>query len=397
MLRNSLINLNSSFLSIVFVLFIISDNPIISIIGLPIIPLFILLSLILFFVRPIQISNFKLVTVGVVIFFFTSLTSTIINNTEKPLLFGILSILYFISTFFLSYSEIVRIVKILSNIFFVTLVLGLVAVLLGTNQWLKIMELKNLDLYPIGFLYYNIPIPRLAGFFYEPGQLSFYICICIVLREILSLDIKFSFVLLILGFLTQSISHLFFSLFFLLFIFFKNSTTKNKLKFIFGFLLFFYLMSSTGFFDWLFERINTFISQPEEWGRFLSFNNALTVLEDDIYKYFVGPNADLAARIIQDESIFDVELQNVSVYGENPLSPIIFGGILASWPYYFFIIFYLFETIRFGKYNFLVLIIALLTLQRPYTIEFPYTLIIAILVVVNAVDSKNNKINLNVS
>lgn len=395
MLRDSLISFSSHIISIIFIFFLLSDTPLFSIIGLPVIPLFILFFLALILGRNIQLTDLKSVSFCITLFFLTSLFSAIFNKTPKPVLFGSLSIIYFLSTFFLKRDEIVRIVKVISGLLLLTLCFGFIAILFGTAQVFKISVIKNLDLYPLGLLYHNIPIPRLAGFFYEPGQLSFYICVCIVLRELLSLDSKLTFILLVLGFLTQSISHLFFSVFFLLFIFFKNSSSNNKLKFVLGFFAFFYLVSISGFFDWVFDRISTFISQPDEWSRFLSFNNALTVLDDDLNKYLVGPNSELSARVIEDENVFDIELDNVSVYGENPLSPLIFGGILASWPYYFFIIFYLFDSFTSGKKSFLVFIIALLTLQRPYTLEFPYALIISLLIVVNEVDSNSEKLILN--
>ena len=59
--------------------------------------------------------------------------------------------------------------------------------------------------------------------------------------------------------------------------------------------------------------------------------------------------------------------------GENPLTPLVYGGLFLNWPYYVLLIFFL-VTPLFGKKYFVVFGMALLFSQRPYIMYVSYSL-----------------------
>lgn len=65
--------------------------------------------------------------------------------------------------------------------------------------------------------------------------------------------------------------------------------------------------------------------------------------------------------------------------GENPLSPLVFGGIFSELPYYLVILTFLIAP-AFDKRNIVLLGVGLLFLQRPYVSGFSYALIATLLV-----------------
>lgn len=367
---------------LIFVFFLLSDSPLTTAIGIRVIPLFLLFAFYRLLFRTARFGNASLyMRCGIALFMITCLISATVNKAYQPLLFGLLATIYLVVACTLNRNEVVRIVELLSSILLATATLGLVALILSTAGFPPLFTIRNLDFVPFSLLYGEMDIKRVTGFMHEPGQLSFYICACVVYRELLGLNRKRSVAMLALGLLTLSLAHLVFTAVFfvyLMFGIFGRSRAKNGGAFLVAFTAIGIVMS-TGLLNWAVDRAATFISSPEEWGRFVSLNYAMLRL-DSWSSVLFGPSPSLAARQLGPEEMFSDEFEGVSIYGENPLSPLIYGGLLGSWPYYLFIVVAVFSFYRLKGKGLLLVAIALLTLQRPYTLEFPYALWIGLMV-----------------
>jgi hypothetical protein len=367
---------------LLFVFFLLSDSPLVVGIGIRVIPLFLLFAFYRLFFRTARFGNASLsMRCGISLFMITCLISATVNQAYQPLLFGLLATTYLLVAYTLNPNEVVRIVELLSSILLATVVLGLLALILNTAGFPSLLTIRSLDFVPFSLLYGDMSLKRVAGFMHEPGQLSFYICACVVYRELLGLNRRRSVVMLALGLLTQSLAHLVFTaifVFYLMLGFFGRARDRNGSIFLVV-ITAFVIVISTGLLDWAVGRAATFALYPEDWSRFVSFNYALNLL-DSWRSVLFGPSPSLAARQLAPEEMLSDEFEGVSIYGENPLSPLIFGGLLGSWPYYLFIAAAAFSFYRLKGKGLLLLAIALLTLQRPYTLEFPYALWIGLMV-----------------
>jgi hypothetical protein len=367
---------------LLFVFFLFSDSPLVAGIGIRVIPLFLIFAFYRLLFRTARFGNASLsMRCGIALFMITCLISATVNQVFEPILFGLLATTYLVVACTFNRSEVVRIVELLSSILLATAALGLLALILSTAGFPRLFTIRSLDFVPFSLLYGDMSFKRVAGFMHEPGQLSFYICACVVYRELLGLNRMRSVVILALGLLTQSLAHIVFTAFFVVYLMFGvfgRAHAKKGGSFLVVITALVIVMS-TGLLNWAVDRAATFISSPEEWGRFVSFNYSLLRL-DSWSSVVFGPSPSLAARQLEPGEMFSNEFEGVSIYGENPLSPLIFGGLLGSWPYYLFIIAAVFSFYRLKGKGLLLLSFSLLTLQRPYTLEFPYALWIGLMV-----------------
>lgn len=332
-------------------------------------------------VKIIDIINPR--SVLVCLYVFTCLLTSLINETPKPIIYGILAALYFVFIFSLDKKTIKKYISILTFVILVAL-FGSLFNLLMYKVGIPPLGIFNnyLSLYPFGGIFVDSGMnPRVSGFFLEPGQFSYYICFLVICRELLKMSSSLSLFLLVFGLITTSLAHVVFILVYLFYLVVKknNSLASSLLRVrTYGRLLpiiFFVLPSlSIGlimFGDWMIDRTLAMIDNPTDYMRFNSLTFAYNRLDNDLMNFIRGPAPNLAAR-----EYFPAELLNgqegMSIYGENPLSPLMFGGLLAAWPYYGFVLFALKELI-FGKpKSILIFGFALLALQRPYLLEFPY-------------------------
>jgi hypothetical protein len=368
--------------ALVFVFFLLSDSPFLVETGIRVIPLFLAFAFYRLLSRKARLGNASHhMRFGIALFIITCLVSAAVNQVYQPLLFGLLATTYLLVACTLNRNELVRIVELLSSILLATAALGLLALILRAAGFPSLFKIGSLDFVPFSLLYGQMSIQRVAGFMHEPGQLSFYICACVVYRELLGLNRMQSVVMLALGVLTQSLAHLVFVVIFVVYLVLgifgraRGMGAGSLLVMITSLVM----VISTGLLEWAVGRAATFASSPEEWARFVSFNSALYRL-DSWRSVLFGPAPNLAARQLEPEEMFSDESEMVSIYGENPLSPLMFGGLLGSWPYYLFIVAAVFSFFRLKGRGLLLLAIALLTLQRPYTLEFPYALWIGLMV-----------------
>lgn len=378
-----------------FVLFLLSDSPLVAEVGIRVIPLFLIFAFHRLVSRRVRFGHAAShVRFGIALFLSTCLISAAVNQAVQPLLFGLLATIYLLVACTLNQSEAVRIVSLLSKVLLVTAALGLLALVLSAAGFASLFTVRSLEFVPFSLLYDNEPFKRVAGFMHEPGQLSFYICACVACREFLNLNRRESVLLLALGLLTQSLAHLVFTAFFVVYLMlgvFGRARDKKGRAFLMVIVVLVIVMG-TGVLDWAVGRAAAFASSPEEWARFVSFNNAMNVL-DSWRSLVLGPAPHLAARELASGETFADEFEGVSIYGENPLSPLIFGGLFASWPFYLFIVASALSFLRLKGKGLLLLAVALLTLQRPYTLEFPYALLIGLMVCIALNFAPANSVN----
>lgn len=358
---------------------ILSDSPIVSMLGIPVIAVFVC-----FFVFDISI-NFKNYSkilkywfIGSLILLITSFGSSLYNNSYKPIAFSILFITYFLFSFQFNTLELKRFVKYITVVLFISLFLSVLAIIFSSLGFLMLFNYGPLLFYPFSFLYpADGMLMRIAGLWHEPGQLSFLICFTVTLRHILKMNSTLNIVLLLFGVLTASLAHFTFAIGYFIIIFIQYN---NRYKLIIGSLsILLAILISTTNLSWVINRTNIIRSEPENFGRLASYNFCLNLLENNPQKILMGPKKNLANRELESEDLLSEDLPGVSIYGENPLSPLIYGGLMSSWPYYAIILFSLLNLVYRNKNSFIFFLLILLTIQRPYTMEFPYALMIGVI------------------
>ena len=366
---------------------ILSDSPIVSLMGIPVIAIFVFsfgVDLSMNFVKYGKILKYWFI--GALILIITSLGSSVYNNTYKPFAFSALFVLYFLFSFRFNSTELNRFVKYLTVVLLVSLFLSVLALVFSSAGFLMLFSYGPLLFFPFSFLYpADGMLMRIAGLWHEPGQLSFLICFTVTLRHILNMNSMMSIVLLILGVLTASLAHFTFSIGYFVIIFVQFS---YRYKLIIGSLsILLTILILTTNLSWAINRTNIIRSEPENFGRLASYNFCLDLLENNPEKILMGPKDNLANRELESEDLLSEDFLGVSIYGENPLSPLMYGGLLSSWPYYAFILFSVLNLVCRNKNSLIFFLLMLLTLQRPYTMEFPYALMIG--VVLSALLSNN--------
>lgn len=369
--------------SVVTVLLLICDNVLSHSFNLPWIKFFAAYLFIFMLARYVIKfrTNISFEWIWLICFIATLAVTSYYNLTWKPFIFGLLAVLSYKYIDWLPVINKIQVVDMLSTVLLVTLCLGCLALFFKSLGFPSLNDFNHLKLYPLGYLYgaEHRSFPRLSGFFLEPGQLSFYICAVVACRHYLQMPKQTTAALLFLGLLTQSLAHLFFVAAYL-FVANIHSVSTNKFlskKFnLFAFVVAFLIMAGN---SWLWARLNVILQlDAESWQRLNSFLYALNLFDGGLNDILFGPSKELSARIIGEAHLFRSDLPGASLYGENPLTPVVFGGLLASWPYYWAIIYPIIASLRYGSNSWVLVLFMFLTLQRPYTLEFPYTFIIAL-------------------
>lgn len=212
---------------------------------------------------------------------------------------------------------------------------------------------------------------RPSGIFDEPGTFSFILCIVASCRDMLGLNKFKTTRLLILGISTLSLAHFVFLGVYLISNI-KYQTIKN-VKIIFFTILFGLFLFSSGYInDTIFSR---FESSDERLfagdNRSQSVVQALIVMSENDFSILDGMGSSYNSK-------FDTE--NIqSMVGQNPLSLLIFYGLIGSWPYYLLLIYLLVFPLIKGSKSLHLIGITLLLLQRPYIYAPCYSFFISIL------------------
>jgi hypothetical protein len=214
---------------------------------------------------------------------------------------------------------------------------------------------------------------RPTGIFDEPGAFSFFVCLLVIYRDILNKSKDQSLLILILGFVTQSLTHvIFFSIYLLNYL---VLLTDFKFKSIFKFVIVFsflislsFIVMRSSFSEYTQNRTEKYINDPNSTGRILSFSSIYDELAYDNSKIIFGLNKSTAERDLEYE--FD--------FGENVLTPIVYGGLLVAWPYFLFLLYLLYYFI-FKQRIFSLIGGIILLIQRPYFLELPYSFPLGVL------------------
>jgi len=225
------------------------------------------------------------------------------------------------------------------------------------------------------FLYYTTfghsagSILRPSGIYDEPGTLAFMTGGLLVLRQLFSLDQKRSLMILLLGFITFSLSFLVFSIFYVAAINLSKGQRSSILSVLVVFLSLIYI---TGFDslleDNLFSRftLSQDARQGIRGGRETLFWNAYENLSFKDGSVFWGVNPYC--------TINNAECLKKGYMSENPLAPIAEHGIFIAWPYYIFILITIFISFKGRRYLIFFALMSLF-LQRPYLLNYGVSLL----------------------
>jgi len=304
--------------------------------------------------------------------------TAVYNMDSTPLLYASFFVLTFFTVMQISYETAVRFVELATQMFVLFIFLAMIGVVYYNIGGSPLLTLVNPDgrensLYLTTFSNAAEFFIRPSAIYDEPGAFSFYICITVALRSLLGMPSRTSGLLLLGGLITLSIAHVIFFVIWFVWFFTSNWLRKINIKHIF--LLMFFLLSVgliyvSGILNWTFERAIEFYQNPWMNPRQRAFDEIVHALSYSINNLWFGFDADCISR---NDNCID--------FGENPLTPLIYGGLLAAWPYYAFLII-AFVLPFFSRYGLIYTGVGVLLLQRPYFLEFPYSATMALMFVV---------------
>lgn len=327
--------------------------------------------------KPINISTNNIILYCLLfIHLITTAITSIANNSFIPFIFSSVFALSFYSALQYNLKDIRRLTEILTVIFKYILILAWIGLFYSIffKPLFSILYLENnLNFYltTFGGSYANFTRP--TGIYDEPGALSFFICLLVSYRTVLKLNPLTSLFLLLGGLVTQSLAHVIF-----LIVWVISETLKfqkkekrqllRKVIFIISLFILSIAIYETGILQWQIERTMGWVENPESAQRIIAFKNVLSEIDNNTYNLFFGFDKSLVARTT-----------SIGNFGENILTPLVFGGLLAAWPLYLFVCFcIIYPLITFKR--FYLIAIGLMLFQRPYFLELPYSFCIAIFV-----------------
>ncbi len=217
---------------------------------------------------------------------------------------------------------------------------------------------------------------RAAGIFDEPGAFSMYICFIAALRHILRQNRRTTWLMIVLGFATLSLAHLIYTLCHFL----AEQTSKKRILLMVCVLAFALVVVVTSIavdsnFILLSRlRLTEDTNMIAGDNRSFQLINAWAQLVDNPSAFFFG----LDSTCVFKQSLCQ---DRFGPLGENPLSPLVFGGIFSELPYYLVTLTLLIAP-AFNRRNIVLFGMGLLFFQRPYVSGFSYALIATLLMCV---------------
>jgi hypothetical protein len=210
---------------------------------------------------------------------------------------------------------------------------------------------------------------RPNGIYDEAGALSFIICGICLSRVLYNKNDNTTFIILLLGLITFSLTHVLVVLCFFIHYILKYKKKKRTLYYILGFiaLLAILIASFYDVFDeLLFSRFEYNSSTGTLAGdnRSSLFKNALNFLDTKTFLWGL------------DESLFKGDrsiIKKTGGMGANPLEPLLSYGIFSAWHYYLFLVIIFLAGLINRKYFFIFSAICLLYFQRPYPNSLGYS------------------------
>jgi hypothetical protein len=316
----------------------------------------------------------NIVYLVVLLFIVSSGLSSIINNVFQPLIFSLFFAVSALVVLQTEDADACAMVEVASRIFAVFIVMAAIGVIYRVLGGEPLITLSNPgggdnNLYLTTFANVEKILIRPSAIYDEPGAFSFYICILVILRSRLGLSLAGSAALLFGGMLTQSITHVMFTFLWFIWALQAGSFRKaafNRLVFALFFVIAAVVVYHSGVLDWTIKRAEHYYKDPSIIPRWRATGNILDALAVNPEGVWFGFDATCTQR-----------QPDCSGFGENPLTPLIYGGLFASWPYYLFLLMAL--TAPFVSRDGLLLFgAALLLSQRPYLLEFPYSALFAL-------------------
>jgi hypothetical protein len=315
-----------------------------------------------------------------IIYLVTSAISAVYNKDVTPLIFAGFFLITFFTVMQTSYDVAVRFVEVATQMFVLFIILAIVGALYyyAGGPPLFSLALSNggtNSLYLTTFSNAAEFFIRPSAIYDEPGAFSFYICITVALRSLLGMSNRTSGLLLLGGLITLSITHVVFGAIWLVWLFTSIGRRQINIKSISIlaiFLLLAALIYQSGLLDWTFDRAIEFYENPWMNPRQRAFDDTISALTQSNLtdNLWFGFDADCISR---KDTCID--------FGENPLTPLIYGGLLAAWPYYAFLIISFISPL-YSRHGLIYVGVGVLLLQRPYLLEFPYSAIMTLMLVV---------------
>lgn len=210
---------------------------------------------------------------------------------------------------------------------------------------------------------------RPSGMFAEPGYLGFIAASILYLRQLFGFRFGLTSVLLFTTLITQSIAYIIFFVFFILGLFNFDSLSIRERAKRFWLLLFGAFVGLVavfyGWFDWVIERSYGFWNEELFNVRTIGWIEISNKLSDGGFMGLIF-GFDL-------ECVFRNE--GCMTFGGIPLVPLLFGGLLYSWPYYLFMIYIFFIAVKHSRFRWVSVGYLIITLSQPVFLELPYSLI----------------------
>jgi hypothetical protein len=200
---------------------------------------------------------------------------------------------------------------------------------------------------------------RTSGIYDEPGAFSMFICMLAAIRHLYGFDKKTTWAILLLGFITFSVAHFvyvavhYFSE--------KRTVVQNIVCSIFIALLVVLVVNTDNQYS---ERLSV-----DDKGELKADNRSFRMVNAYVH---INENRDVLIKGVGPNCNFQTVVKCKITHSEaNPLEPLLNLG-LASIPYYFVVVIFLFSFLKNKKY--LVLAgIGLLLVQRPYLTSISYS------------------------
>lgn len=221
----------------------------------------------------------------------------------------------------------------------------------------------------------NVVIGRVirpSGIFDEPGTLSFFICFVAAGRHMYGMPKKTTWALLVTGLITLSLAHLVYMVCHLMS---ERLFSKKFLLWGGGALC---VLVALSFQPDVAELLdNAFLSRFAVVDGQLAGDNRSALLMNayahlDMTAFAVG----LDSTCLTD---YTACREQYGMLGENVLGPLVQGGVFLSMPYYLILIWLGINGLR-NRSHLVLLGLALLLMQRPYVMNYGYSLIIYLLV-----------------
>lgn len=372
-------NINLKFLFCFCVCFL-SMSPVFSAVGMPGTGMLFILVLLTVCSNQLLLSRAHLSAYLLILLLVaSSAVSAVFNDTALPLVFAFYFAFTALAVLQINDSEAYAMVHVASIIFMAFIfmaAIGVVYHLLGGSSFFTLANPDGRDnnFYLSTFSNAETFTIRPSAIYDEPGAFSFFICVLVILRSRLGFNLVGSAVLLLGGLLTQSISHVMFTLLWFLWALQRPDTSSSSIRhtsfhrliFMLVFVLAGIAIYQSGFLDWALERAIVYYQEPLTNPRQRSLDEISLALAAQPNGVWFGFDSSCVQRT-----------PDCTGLGENPLTPLIYGGLLVSWPYYLFLLL-AFAAPFVSRDGLLLIGAVLLLLQRPYLLEFPYSALFAL-------------------